>query len=78
MANVANTKNTGPASKNMISGGKKFPLNGSVQRGNGMSLTNSSTGVQKTIMGMKFSAGSIGGTPNEKTFTGHKMSSKGK
>ena len=28
MANVANTKHTGPASKDAISGGKKFPNSG--------------------------------------------------
>lgn len=27
MANVANTKATGPASKDAVSGGKKFPVN---------------------------------------------------
>ena len=43
MANVANTPNTGPASKDAVSGGKKFPVKeatGSIPRGNGFAASN--------------------------------------
>lgn len=72
MANVANTKNTGPAAKNTVSGGKKFPMNGSAPRGNGFQMGNTSDGVHKTILGLKYKNGDGFGTVSEKTFTGAK------
>lgn len=74
MANVANTKATGPAAKDAVSGGKKFPLKrgGSTPRGNGFDMGNSSDGAHRTIMGMKFRPSGGFGSVSEKTFTGMK------
>lgn len=55
MANVANTKHTGPASKDAVSGRTKLPLKEKVGSIGGMpALNNSSEEAQRTIMGMRF------------------------
>ena len=52
MANVANTINTGPTSKNVHSGGKKF--DGMRVRESGMKkLTNTMNAEKSLIMGMR-------------------------
>lgn len=54
MANVANTKNTGPASKDAVSGGTKFPIKDKQGSIGGMpALGTSSDEAQRTIMGMR-------------------------
>lgn len=53
MANVANSKATGPASKNTVSGGKTFPLDGKAgASSNGIGVA-SGNEVQRVIMGMR-------------------------
>lgn len=57
MANVANTKATGPASKDTVSGGKKFPVKestGAAPRGNGFDMGNTSDGARSKIMSMRY------------------------
>lgn len=57
MANVANTKATGPASKDAVSGGKKFPVNeqtGAAPRGNGFDMSNTSDGARAKIMALRY------------------------
>lgn len=62
MANVANTKNTGPASKDAVSGGKKFPLDKQGDIGGGYTLGTGSEEAHRTIMGMRIaSTGFTGG-----------------
>lgn len=54
MANVANTKNTGPTSKDAVSGGTKFPLKEKAGSIGGMpALGTSSEEAHRTIMGMR-------------------------
>ena len=72
MANVANTKNTGPTSKEVVSGGKKFPLKQSGSGGGKMkSLSNTSGEAQRAIMGLKVNPGSWG-KMNPAAMTGKK------
>lgn len=57
MANVANTPNTGSASKDAVSGGKKFPVKeatGSIPRGNGFAASNTKDEAHSRIMSMKY------------------------
>ena len=50
MANVANSKHTGPASKDAVSGGKTFPKVGSAQKGSGgLDMGNTSDGAHMAV-----------------------------
>lgn len=54
MANVANTKNTGPASKDAVSGGTKFPVKETIGSiGGGWTLGTGSEEARRSIMGMR-------------------------
>lgn len=53
MANVAGSAATGPVSKDVVSGGKKFPLKKQAQTGGSYNLSNSSEDARRTIMGMR-------------------------
>lgn len=75
MANVANTKHTGPASKNTVSGGKQFPIKDMLTSrpgGRGTPMDNTSRGAQSAIMSLKFRPSEWGGYPSESTFTSPK------
>lgn len=75
MANVANTKATGPASKDAVSGGKKFPVKestGAAPRGNGFDMSNTSEGARAKIMGMRYNPDGQH-TVTEKDFTGKRI-----
>lgn len=73
MADVANTKHTGPASKNTVSGGKTFPKVGSAQKGSsGFDLGNTSDGAHKAIMGLRYNNGGGFGSVSESSFTSPK------
>lgn len=56
MANVANTKATGPASKDAVSGGSKFPLERQGDIGGGWTMGTSSEEARSKIMGMRVSS----------------------
>lgn len=62
MANVANTKHTDPASKDAISGGKKFPNSGTAPRGKGTPMDNTSSDAQRRIMSMRIQPGGLTST----------------
>lgn len=69
MANVANSKATGPTSKDAVSGGKQFPVGGASPRGKGLSpMTNSSEDARRAIMGLSVSANGFGPV-SESSFT---------
>ena len=53
MANVANSKHTGPASKDTVSGGKQFPLGQKDSIGGGYTLGTSSDEAHRAIMGLR-------------------------
>ena len=55
MANVANTKNTGPTSDRAVSGGTTFPIKEKVGPGTGgnWTLSTGSEEARRTIMGMR-------------------------
>lgn len=77
MANVAGTKNTGPASKDAVSGGKTFPIKEKQVASPGQmnSLTNTSNEAHSRIMALRVSKvknGNWGGYPGESTFTSPK------
>lgn len=78
MANVAGTKNTGPASKDAVSGGKTFPIQQKQTSvgGTPASLSNSSNEVHSRIMAMRVRPGNWGGYPGEGTFTRPSKKSK--
>lgn len=60
MANVANTKATGPASKDAVSGGKTFVPRFRAQTGPTKDMNNSSEAARKTIMGMRMTSTGFG------------------
>lgn len=73
MANVANTKSTGPTAKNMVSGGKKFPLKDREPLSHKMkSLGNTSGEAHSAIMGLRMKSEGFGGRPEKGTFTKNK------
>ena len=75
MANVANTIATGPASKDAISGGKKFPLksvDGASTRGGMARLGTSSDEAHRKIMSLKINQGTFGRGHDESIFLSHK------
>lgn len=52
---MANRKETGPVSKNTVSGGKQFPLldkETTLERGNGFNLGTGSEDARRQIMGL--------------------------
>lgn len=56
MANVANSKHTGPSSKDAVSGGNKFPVKtkvGDAPRGAGTPMSNGSEEARRKIMGLR-------------------------
>ena len=72
MANVANTIATGPASKDTVSGGKKFPLKpapGQPGLGSRAKLGTSSDEAHRKIMGLKMNPGHFDRGGAEATFT---------
>lgn len=73
MANVAGTLATGPASKDTVSGGKKFPLK-ERQAGIGgrKKMNNQSGEAQRAIMGLKYNNGGKFPKTTEQAFTGKK------
>ena len=67
MANVANTVNTGPSSKDTVSGGTKFPMNNAMPINKTQAkLGTSSEQVKSSIMSTRFAGqGETFGTNNE-------------
>lgn len=64
MADVANTPNTGPASKGTHSGGKTFTPKLSHRPGSWKNFSNSCADAKRSIMGLKYGQGSFGGDPS--------------
>lgn len=63
MANVANTKATGPASKDTVSGGKTFTPRFKAQTGPTKEMSNDSEAARRTIMGMRIASTDFGNDP---------------
>lgn len=63
MANVANTKATGPASKDAVSGGSTFTPRFKAQTGPIKELSNSSEDARRTIMGLRVASIGFGNDP---------------
>ncbi len=77
MANVANSKHTGPASKDAVSGGKTFPKVGSAQKGSGgLDMGNTSDGAHRAIMGLRYNNSGGFGSVSESSFTSPKAAKK--
>lgn len=75
MANVADTKHTGPAAKNQVSGGKKFPIKEkNVPSGNPKlsGMNNKSDGAKRSIMSLKFNNGGKFPKATKESFTRNK------
>lgn len=61
MADVANTKSTGPVSQGMISGGSTFNPKLKANLGGPKALNNSSEEARRTIMGMRVASTGLNG-----------------
>lgn len=64
MADVANTPNTGPASKGTHSGGKTFTPKLSHRGESWGSFSNACSAGKSSIMKLKYKAGNFGGDPS--------------
>lgn len=62
MANVANTKSTGPVSKDVVSGGTTFKPRLRVSQTPMKALTNSSEEARRTIMGLRVASTGFSGS----------------
>lgn len=74
MANVANSKDTGPTSKNAVSGGTKLPIQEKFGSAidNGWEMGNSSEEARKTIMGMRVQSTDFASRDAQATLKGKK------
>lgn len=62
MANVANTKATGPVSKDAVSGGTTFSPRLRAPQGAMKSMNNSSEEARRTIMGLRVASTGFSGS----------------
>lgn len=73
MANVAGTRATGPASKDAVSGGKKFPLKERQEGIGGRKKMNNQSGeAERAIKGLRYNNGGKFPKASKESFTGKK------